>query len=126
MLVFRSIRSVAACLLLALVFLSAHAHPNVHPTESWTAYQRTTTAIPDTANELRLALGDITRGHVRTRILDRNGRIIAGARLHEGEHLHFTHDGHAYALHLLHLKNFVLGNDRATFALSRRISRLLT
>lgn len=119
-------RVVAGLVLLAFAFSSAHAHQSEHPPETWTVYQRSTTVLPGTANALRVALGDITRGQVRARILDGEDQMITGARLHEGEHLHFTHLGHAYVLHLVRLENFILGNDRATLALSRTKGRSFT
>ena len=83
-----------------------------------TVKQRTTTAVPGSAEGLRITIDDITAGQVMVSLADaeREG-VLASTSINEGESVEFKFQEQQYLLTLSDLNNELIGDDFATFVI---------
>ena len=83
-----------------------------------TVKQRSTTSV--SGSNLRLTVDDITRGQVMVSLADANGvTVLATTSLKEGHSAAFALGGDEYQITLRGLDNELVGDDFATFVISR-------
>jgi hypothetical protein len=86
---------------------------------SLTVAQRSTQAIPGLQGLAHVQLQDITRGQVVLSIHDEGKRqILAPRSVQSGDVLTFNVKGQTFFLHVRHLENQLIGDDRATLEIS--------
>jgi hypothetical protein len=83
-------------------------------------YQRSTTVVPGTGGALRLTIEDITRGQVIVSLVDKRGEAeLAATSLKPGESVLFDLGAETFQLKLTELNNALVGDDSATFTITR-------
>ncbi len=87
---------------------------------SFVLFQRSTLDIPGTDGDLRISLGDITRGQVSTTILDRSGRAVGDVSqtMRPTDRITIKWRDTAYHITLKSLRNELVGNDSAVFSIA--------
>ena len=99
--------------------------PNVHSPLSglpikMTVGQRSTNVVPGSDGALRLTIEDITRGQVIVSLVDKQGEAeLAATSLKPGNSASFDLGAETYQLKLSELNNALIGDDSATFTISR-------
>ena len=84
-----------------------------------TVKQRSTTAVPDSDESLRITIDDITAGQVMVSLADKDGKsVLAATSLKEGESAEFMFRQQEYQLTLSELENELVGEDFATIVIS--------
>jgi hypothetical protein len=85
-----------------------------------TVGQRSTTEVPGSEGALRLTIGDITRGQVIVTLVDKQGEAeLAATSLKPGDSASFDLGADTYQLKLSELNNALIGDDFATFTITR-------
>jgi hypothetical protein len=85
-----------------------------------TVGQRSTTVVPGSEGALRLTIEDITRGQVIASLVDKQGEAeLAATSLKPGDSASFDLGADIYQLKLSELNNELIGDDSATFTISR-------
>lgn len=95
----------------ALPFCCAHTHGSI----GFTVAQRESAPVPGFAGRVKLVLGDITNGQVRTRVLIDNVTMFGPSALRPGGALRFTFENHTHQVILEQLDNALIGQDFAHF-----------
>jgi Family of unknown function (DUF5329) len=86
-----------------------------------TVKQRSNTTV--SGSRLRLTVDDITRGQVMVSLADTDGvAVLATTSIRESKSATFTLDGDEYQITLRELDNELVGDDFATFVISRAAS----
>ena len=86
----------------------------------FTVTQKSSKAIPGSDGRLRLKLHDITRGQVRTAVLQtENGREITSTSASAGDEIVFPYDGQTWRIRVKELRNFLFEDDYGVFTVSR-------
>jgi Family of unknown function (DUF5329) len=84
-----------------------------------TVKQRSTTAVPDSDESLRITIDDITAGQVMVSLADKDGKsVLAATSLKQGETAEFEFQQEEYQLTLSELENELVGDDFATVVIS--------
>ncbi|MGN6547999.1 MAG: DUF5329 family protein [Aureliella sp.] len=74
--------------------------------------QRSTTAVPGTADQLSIAVDDITRGQVKITVLEKDRKPIAGpVSVKQDQAVSFRLGETAYAARVVELSNALIGDD---------------
>lgn len=74
--------------------------------------QRSTTAVPGTADQLAIAVDDITRGQVKITVLEKDRKPIAGpVSVKQDQAVSFRLGETAYAARVVELSNALIGDD---------------
>jgi hypothetical protein len=123
------VRFAAALVLVALVVVGVVHHRSVRapapaPSEGAlevparvTLIQRHDTQVPGSNGQLRVHIGDITRGQVALTLSHADGRtIIAATSMTQHDRRSFPFAGRRYRLEIVRLKNNLMGDDRAEIA----------
>lgn len=88
---------------------------------TFTMSQRTTTALPGSADALLLTIDDITGGQTMTSLEWRDGEHVLGPRaMRLNDTVDFTVGGQNWRLTLSQMHNELIGNDWAEFTLRER------
>lgn len=86
-----------------------------HAAIGFTAAQRETAMVPGFAGRVKIVLGDITDGQVRTRVLIDDSTLFGPSALRPGHSLEFTFENKAHQVVLEYLDNVLIGQDFAHF-----------
>ncbi|HWB07415.1 MAG TPA: DUF5329 family protein [Verrucomicrobiales bacterium] len=90
----------------------------------FTAKQRSTTAVPGSGDVLQLTIDDITRGQTVVSMAGKNEEVILARRsMHKEGSVHFKFGGEALTLTLKDLNNALIGEDFASFAITRSTAK---
>jgi hypothetical protein len=85
-----------------------------------TVKQRTTSVVPGSAGLLRLTIDDITSGQVMASLVNDDGAaVLSATSLSPGDSASFRFGDQRYQLVLKELNNALVGEDFATFVISR-------
>lgn len=121
--------TVRTLLLACMVFLAACKPANTTPPPepvqelpvTMTVPQRSTTAVPGSSGTLFLRTGDVTMGQVTVAMVDARDAILMPMHsLYVGDTHDFGHAGVPLRLRLDHLANALIGQDYATFTVTRQ------
>jgi hypothetical protein len=84
-----------------------------------TVHQRLSRPVPGSEGFVRLRLGDITAGQVLVTLTAGEAKLIDARSMREGEEAQFSLGSNDYVLRLTRMVNVLVGDDFATFVVSR-------
>ena len=113
--------ALTACNQSATPAAPARAPLRIEGSTTFTMSQRTTAALPGSADALLLTIDDITGGQTMTSLEWRDGEHVLGPRaLRLNDSIDFSVADHHWRLTLSHMHNELIGNDWVEFTLRER------